>query len=96
MESTTLLKFGFCTKCAGGTQGSFPVLFASNFRRPYLSRPNSVWGVLRLYGKPIESIFFPCAFGRQWVSTTLLKIYETVHGTLLSGERILGFVLFMF
>ena len=69
------MKVGVCTKCAGGTHGSFPVLFASNFGRPYLSLPNSVWGVLRLYGKTIESIFFKYSFGRQWVSTTFLKIY---------------------
>ena len=56
-----------------------PVLFVSNFGRPYLSRPNSVWGVLRLYGKPIESRFFTCACGRKWVSTTMLKIYVLVQ-----------------
>ena len=75
MVSTALLKVGFFTKCTGGTQGSFPILFPSNFGRPYLSHPNSVWGVLRLYGKPIESRFFLYSFGLHWVYTTMLKIY---------------------
>ena len=69
------MKGSVCTKCVGGTQGSFPVLFASNFGRPYLSRPKSILGVIILHGKPIESILFPCACERQWVSTTFLKIY---------------------
>ena len=73
--STTLLKVGVCTKCADGTHWSYFLLCASNFGRPYLSRSNSVSGVLGLYGKPIESRFFPCAFGRQWVIKTMLKIY---------------------
>ena len=33
----------------------------SNFERSKLLRPNSVLGVLRLYGKPIESKFQPYA-----------------------------------
>ena len=40
-------------------------------------------GVLRLYGKPIESRLFPCDFVRYWESTTLLKIYVLVQVILL-------------
>ena len=39
----------------------------SNFGRSQLLRPNSVLGVLRLYGKPIESRFHPYAHGGQWI-----------------------------
>ena len=73
--SKILLKFGVCTKCANGTKWSYFLLCTSNFGRPYLSRPNSVSGVLELYGKPIESRLFPYSCGRQWVITNVLKIY---------------------
>ena len=39
----------------------------SNFRRSYLSRPNSDSSVLRLHGKPIESRFHPDSCGEHWV-----------------------------
>ena len=58
-----------------GQSGHIFLLCTSNFGRPYLLRPNSVSGVLELYGKPIELILFPCAYGRNWVITTMLKIY---------------------
>ena len=45
MVSTTFLKVGVCTKCAGGTQGSFPVLLPPT-SNDYIFRARTPFGVL--------------------------------------------------